>query len=99
MIRKTSYTGAFLLCLLINIALNFYLTIPGWILLLLRFVLGIPIWWFVGYMGAFLIYMLIRQLIWHFVGVLGSKAKDIPSPKNINPYSSKGYEPINKNRE
>ena len=88
-----------MLCLMINIALNFHLTIPGWILLVLHFLFGISIWWFVGYMGAFLIYMLIRQLIWHIIGRLGSKAKDIPSPENKNPYSSKGYEPIGENRE
>ena len=93
MIKKTSYSGAFLICLLLNIALNFRLTIPGWILLILHFIFpAVSVWWSVGYMGAFLLYMVIRQLIWHLIGRLGAKAKDIPPPKNINPYSVKSNE-------
>ena len=92
--KKTSYTGTFFLCLLINIVLNFRLTIPGWILLVLHFIFpSVSIWWFVGYMGAFLLYMLIWQLVWRLIGRIGASAKEVPPPKNINPDSVKENPP------
>ena len=35
--RRTSRTGSFFIVLLINIMLNFRLTLPGWVLLILHF--------------------------------------------------------------
>ena len=91
MMKKTAYTGTFFLCLLINIALNFRLTIPGWILLILHFIFpAVSIWWFVGYMVAFLLYMLIWQLVWRLIGRIGASAKEVPPPKELNPYAVKG---------
>lgn len=37
--RKTSRSGSFFLILMFNIMLNFRLTIPGWILLMLHFII------------------------------------------------------------
>lgn len=98
MMKRSSYSGGFFLCLLINIALNFRLTIPGWILLILHFIFPvISIWWFVGYMGAFLLYMLIWQLVWRLIMGIGASAKEIPPPKERNPYAVKGNEmPLNR---
>lgn len=98
MMKRSSYSGGFFLCLLINILLNIRLTIPGWILLILHFLFPvISIWWFVGYMGAFLLYMLIWQLVWHIIGRIGASAKEIPPPKERNPYAVKGNSmPLNR---
>ena len=72
MMKKTAYTGTFFLCLLINIVLNFRLTVPGWILLILHFIFpAVSVWWSVGYFGAFLLYMLIWQLVWRLIGRIG----------------------------
>ena len=88
MMKKTAYTGTFFLCLLINIVLNFRLTVPGWILLILHFIFpAVSVWWSVGYFGAFLLYMLIWQLVWRLIGRIGASAKEVPPPKNLNPYS------------
>lgn len=92
--RKTSFDGAFVLVLLLNIALNFRLTIPAWILLALHFILGISLWWFAGAMGIFFLYILIWMLVLRLMGRAASAAVDPPPIENKNPYSSKGYTPI-----
>ena len=63
--RRTSRTGSFFLILLFNIMLNFRLTIPGWILLILHFIIPQYIkWWYcLVYFGVFLLYMLVWMLI------------------------------------
>ncbi len=94
--RKTSRTGSFFLVLLFNIFLNFRLTVPGWILLVLHFIIPQYIkWWYcLAYFGAFLLYMLIWMLILRALGGWVSTAKPAPPIENKNPYSSKGYVPL-----
>lgn len=94
--KKTTRTGSFFLILLLNILLNIRLTVPGWILLILHFVLGISLWWFAGYMGAFLLYMLLWMLFLRLFDRIGASAPDPPPIENKNPYSSKGYTPIDR---
>ena len=92
--RRTTYTGTFFLCLLFNMMLNFRLTIPAWILLILHFVLGISTWWFVGAMGAFVLFVFFWMLVIRLASRAAASAKDAPPVENKNPYSSKGYVPI-----
>lgn len=87
--RKTSFDGAFLPVLLLNIALNFRLTIPAWILLILHFVCGISLWWFAGAMGVFFLYILIWMLVLRLIARMGASAKPDPKIENKNPYSVK----------
>lgn len=98
--KRTSRAGSFFAVWLFNILLNFRLTIPGWILLILHFIIPQYIkWWYsVAYFGAFLVYILLWMLVLRALGRWVSTAEPAPPIVNKNPYSSKGYEPIaNKN--
>ena len=94
--RRTSRTGSFLLVLLFNILLNFRRTIPGWILLILHFIIPQYIkWWYcLVYFGAFLLYILIWMLVIRGISRWANTAKPAPPIENKNPYSSKGYTQI-----
>nr|WP_316623960.1 hypothetical protein [uncultured Ruminococcus sp.] len=87
--RKTSRTGPFIMVLLFNILINFRLTIPGWILLILHFFIPQYIkWWYcLVYFGVFLLYMLIWMLILWGLGAWARSAPPTPPVKNKNPYS------------
>ena len=87
--RKTSRTGPFIMVFLFNILINFRLTIPGWILLILHFFIPQYIkWWYcLVYFGVFLLYMLIWMLILWALGAWASTAPPPPPVKNKNPYS------------
>lgn len=101
--KKTSRTGPFFMVLLFNILINFRLTIPGWILLVLSFIIPQYIkWWYaLIYFGAFLLYMLIWMLILWAIGAWANTAEPTPKPKNTNPYSVKDadmpWNKVNKN--
>ena len=94
--RKSNRDGGFWLVYLFNVFLNFGLTIPGWILLVLHFIIPQYIkWWYcLAYFGAFLLYILIWMLILRAVGRWASTAKPAPPIENKNPYSAQGYRPI-----
>lgn len=94
--RKTSRDGGFWLVFFFNIFLNFRLTIPGWILLALHFIIPQYIqWWYcLVYFGAFLLYILIWMLVIRLIGRWANTAKPAPPIENKNPYSSQGYTPI-----
>ena len=89
--RRTSRTGSFFLILLFNIMLNFRLTIPGWILLILHFFIPQYIkWWYcLVYFGAFLLYMIIWMLILWGLGTWAGSVPPTPPVENKNPYSVK----------
>lgn len=98
--KKTSRTGSFFLILAINILLNFRLTIPGWILLILHFIIPQYIkWWYsMIWFGAFLLYMLIWMIVLRLLGRWVSTAEPAPPIVNKNPYSARAYTPtVNKN--
>lgn len=92
--RKTSRTGSFFLVLLFNIMLNLRLTVPGWILLALHFIIPQYIkWWYgLAYLGAFLLYMIVWMLILWGLGAWANSAPPTPPVKNKNPYSVKSNE-------
>ena len=101
--RKTSRTGPFIMVFLFNILINFRLTIPGWILLVLHFIIPQYIkWWYcLVYFGAFLLYMLIWMLILWGIGTWARSAPPTEPVENKNPYSAKDsdmpWNQVNKN--
>jgi hypothetical protein len=96
--RKTTRTGSFLLIYLFNILLNIRLTIPGWLLLILHFILPQYIrWWYcLVWFGGYLLYILIWMLVLRALGRWVSTAEPAPPIENKNPYSSTGYVPIDR---
>lgn len=92
--RKTHRTGSFLPLFFFNILLNFRLTIPGWILLILHFFIPQYIkWWYcLVYFGVFLLYMLIWMLILWGLGTWAGSVPPAPPIQNKNPYSVKSNE-------
>lgn len=85
--RRTKWSGNFLLCLLMNLLLNLEWSIPAWVLLALHFWLGISIWWFVGGLGFWILSILSGMWIMGWAARCGSQ-KD-PPKENKNPYSVK----------
>ena len=87
--RKTTRSGSFFLILMFNIMLNFRLTIPGWILLILHFIIPQYIkWWYcLVYFGAFLLYMIIWMLVIRGIIRWARSAPPTEPVENKNPYS------------
>ena len=85
--RRTKRSGGFLLCLLINLLLNAQWSIPAWILLALHFWLDISIWWFVGGLAFWILYILADMWLIGWAAKYSSE-KD-PPKENKNPYSVK----------
>jgi len=94
--RRTSRTGSFFMVLLFNLLINFYLTIPGWILLILHFIIPQYIqWWYcLIYFGAVVLYLIIWMLVIGAVSRWVNTAEPTKNKENINPYSSTGYKPV-----
>ena len=86
--RETKRSGSFLFCFLINLLLNFEWSIPAWIALALHFWIGIPIWWFIGGLGFWILSILSGMWI---MGLMVSVGNEPPPEKpNKNPYSTRG---------
>ncbi len=85
--RRTKRAGSFFFCLLINLILNLEWAIPGIILLVLHYWLGISIWFSVV---AFVLWIAV-MIAWMLVMGWARKCGDTPDPpkENKNPYSSK----------
>ena len=77
-------TGDFLMCLLINMLINWEWSIPAWILLALHFIFGLDILWFFIALGLFLAGL----LLWMAIFAWASTCRNSDKPKeNKNPYS------------
>ncbi len=89
--------SGFLLSYLINLAFNLEWTVPAWIALALHFIFGISLWWFIGAIIIWLMAVLFKTLVLFLL----NKAGNMPEKyrENKNPYSSKGYTPIEKSEE
>lgn len=87
--RKTSRNGTFIVNLIINVLINIEWSIPAWILLILHFVTGISLWWFVG---ALALWFLLIGLCMIFIS-LANKNAEMPKTEweNKNPYSAKEF--------
>ena len=76
----------FLLCFLMNLALDIGWSIPAWAALAAHFVLKISVLWFVLLLSVWLAAVLLRTVIISWVSRC-SGASDSPK-KNVNPYSA-----------
>ena len=84
--RKTKFSGSFVVCLLINLLLNLEWAIPGILLLVLHFWLGISV---VYSIVAFSLWIII-MVVWMLIVGWATKCGDTPDPpkENKNPYSA-----------
>ena len=85
MMRRTKRSGGFILCLLVNLILNWEWSIPAWVLLALHFWLGISLWWFAGGLGLWLLSVLSGMWFMGWAARVGSEPT--PHRENKNPYS------------
>lgn len=88
MMRSTKRSGGFLLCLLVNLILNWEWSIPAWVLLALHFWLDISLWWFVGGLAFWVACILSGMWLMGWAARVGSEPT--PHRENKNPYSVKG---------
>lgn len=87
----------FLTTYLINLALNFEWSVPAWILLVLHFKLGAPMWLFWTALGLWLAVILVQAVFLHWV-YTQPDAPTVPR-ENKNPYSQTGYKTLKEQRE
>ena len=83
---KRSSKG-FMISLLISLAFNLEWTVPAWIFLALHFWKGISLWWFIGSMILWVLFIALRVLLFSSL-VRAGNYKD-PPKENKNPYSKK----------
>jgi hypothetical protein len=88
MMRSTKRSGGFLLCLLLNLLLNWEWSLPAWVLLGLHFWLDISLWWFAGGLAFWILSILSGMWLMGWARSCGNE-KD-PPKENKNPYSVKG---------
>lgn len=93
--RKTKRSGNFFLCFIINMMLNLEGLIPAAILIVLHFIFDISIWWGVGAIGLWILYLMIWMLIFGWVS--SASNEPVKQKENKNPYSKGPYVSI-KNR-
>lgn len=91
--RRSNFPIAYL----VNLALNFEWSVPAWILLVLHFKLGVPMWCFWTALILWLAVILAHSLFLHWV----YNQPDAPSPpkENKNPYSQTGYTPMSERKK
>ena len=77
-----------MLCLALNMLLNWQWSIPGWILLGLHLWLKISFWWCVGAWGLWLLRLLLGMWFMGWAAKCGAERD--PPKENKNPYSVKG---------
>lgn len=87
---------SFLLSFGINFLFNTKWLIPAVITFVFHFIFGISMWWTFGAVMVFITVMVLRTLLL----VLLNNAGNLPEKQrpNKNPYSSKGYEQIDNNK-
>lgn len=72
--------------MILSLVFNLEWTVPAWILLALHFIKGWSLWWFFGAMGLWILFVLIRLLVFSSLANAGDY-KD-PPKENKNPYSA-----------
>ena len=90
MMRRTKRGGSLLLCLLINLLLNWEWSIPAWVLLALHFWLDISLWWFAGGLAFWVLCIFFGMWLMGWASRVGNEPT--PYRENKNPYSAKGDE-------
>ena len=94
--KLAARTGNWIFWFLINLILNFEGAIPAVIALILHFVLGVSILWFIAALALWVLYVVIIMAILGWAN--SSSKKSVIQQENINPYSAKNTDyPFNKN--
>ncbi len=75
------------LSFLISLVFNLEWTVPAWIFLGLHFWKGISIWWFVGSIALWVLFVMLKAFVFGSLTRAGNY-KD-PPKENKNPYSKK----------
>ncbi len=83
--RRYKRDASFLIAYLITLFFNWEMSIPAWILLVLHFVLGWSILWFILALAAWMVIILLWMLLMQAAARCGD-SKDAPR-ENKNPYS------------
>lgn len=91
---KRKSDGGFWLCFLMNLVFSLEWSIPAWLMLIMHFVLGWSIWFFVALLGLFIIGTLIKTIFISWAASAGN-VPDRPK-KNLNPYSSKNEQMLHR---
>ena len=96
--RRTKRSSNFLLCFIINMMLNLEGLIPAVILIALHFIFDISIWWGIGAIILWILYLMIWMLIFGWANSVGNEPPK--TRENKNPYSSGPYVSLkNKNND
>ena len=85
--KRIKRLGGFFLVLLVNMLLNLEWSIPAWIMLGLHGWVGLPIGWFLGGLGLWILRCFVGMWFISWAVKCGSM-KD-PPKENKNPYSVK----------
>ena len=83
---RTKRKSGFILCLLINMLLNYKGMIPAVVLLVLHFILNWSLWLSIAAFGAWLLWL----ILWMYLIGWTERYDNTPEPqkKNKNPYSA-----------
>ena len=95
--RQPKRQSGFILSLLLTLLLNLEWTIPAWICLVLHFIVGLSLWYFVAALGLWVLIIFTKSLILRLLNKAGNY-KD-PPKDNKNPYSAKAYKGGSHNEE
>ena len=80
-------SGSRLISVALGLIFNLEWTVPAWIFLALHFLMGISIWWFIGAMALWVLFVVLKMFVFGSLVRAGSY-KDKPK-ENKNPYSKK----------
>ncbi|WP_295126117.1 hypothetical protein [Ruminococcus sp.] len=79
-----------------NLLINLWGAIPAVILLVLHFTIGVPMWFFWIALAGWVVIIGTMTVLMHWISIQPSLPEK--PRENKNPYSKKGYEPINLHR-
>lgn len=89
--------SGFILSFFINLLFNLEWAIPAVICFVLHFILHISLWWSFGAVMLWILIVLARTSLLFALNRVGNMPEK--QRENKNPYSAKGYNPINKGDE
>lgn len=86
--------NGFILSFFINLLFNLEWAVPAVICFILHFIFKISLWWTFGFIALWIIVVLARTSLLFALNKVGNMPEK--QRANKNPYSAKGYTPINK---
>ncbi len=89
--------SGFLLSFFINLLFNLEWALPAVICFVLHFILGISLWWTFGGIALWMLVVFLRTSLLFALNRVGNMPEK--KTENKNPYSSKGYKPLDMHKE